>query len=194
MNKKRNKKHNFAAKRPKIHKLTMTWEVQDKDRRVQLWRLMNGKGDHDLIPMSMFLDIHKGDLGIALRKHLIPDKQTFHIHAKIHARNDVKGETVDVDYDLKIHERMTLWQFMEGYDESYPDEVIYVNQGHGLRTRWEGLNDALETYLEGVGDDDYKLITNHCTITCYSAFNSFEDEAELQKIKMYHLQKLGVGT
>ena len=104
------------------------------------------------------------------------------------------GETVDVDYKLKISERMTLWQFMEGYDDHYPDEVIYVNQGHGLRTRWEGLNDALETYLEGVGDDDYKLITNHCTLTCYSAFNSFEDEAELQKIKMYHLQKLGVGT
>ena len=91
MKKKRNKAYN-PNKSLKVHKLTMTWEVQDKDRRVQLWRLMNGKGDHDLIPMSMFLDIHKGDLGIALRKHLIPEKQKFHIHAKIHARNDQTGE------------------------------------------------------------------------------------------------------
>lgn len=188
------KKKIKTVKRPTVHKLTMAWEVQEKDRRVQMWRLLNGKDDHDLIPMNMFLEIHTGDLGIALRKHLIPEKQVFHIHAKIHACNDVTGETVDVDYELKIPERISLWQFMEGYDERYPDEVIYVNKGHGLRTKWEGLNVELERYLETVGDDDYKMITNHCTLTCYSAFNSFDDAAQLQAIKMYHLKTIGIGT
>ena len=79
MKKKRNKAYN-PNKSLKVHKLTMHWEVQEKDRRVALWRWSNGYGDHDLIPMSMFLDIHKGDLGIALRKHLIPEKAVLSHH------------------------------------------------------------------------------------------------------------------
>lgn len=190
--KKPRKKKLKPAKKLQVHKLTMTWEVQDKDRRVQLWRLANGKGDHDLIPMNMFVEIHQGDLGIALRKHLIPELQSFHIHCKIHARNDVTGETVDVDYELNIPERMTAWQFIEGYDDSHPDEAIYVSQGHGLKTKWHGFNTELEKYLETVGDDDYKIVTNHCTLTCYSAFKSFADEAMFRAVKAFYINPMGV--
>lgn len=193
MKKKRNKAYN-PNKSLKVHKLTMHWEAQEKDRRVALWRWSNGYGDHDLISMSMFLDIHKGDLGIALRKHLIPEKQCFHILCQIHARNDDSGETVDVEYELSIPERMTLWQFLDSYDERYPDDVFYISHGHGLKTKWEGFNVEIERYLETVGDDDFKMITNHCTLTCHSACNNLADEAELRAIKMVHLKQLGVGA
>ena len=64
----------------KTHKLQMFWEVQEKARRVELWRLLNDKGEHDLIPMDMFRELYTGDLAVCLRKHLIPPKQVFHIH------------------------------------------------------------------------------------------------------------------
>lgn len=195
MTKKRNKKYNpNKLIRPKVHKLQMTVETQEKDRRVSLWRLLNGKTEHDLIPMDMFMDLHQGDLAIALRKRLIPEKQSFHIQCKIHARNKDTGETVDIDYELASPDCMTIWQFLEGEDDHYPDESIYVTHGNGLRTKWEGFNVMLEKYLDTVGDDDYKMISNHCTITCFTACNSFADEAELKAIKIANLRGLGVGT
>lgn len=195
MKAKRNKKYNPNKQiRPKVHKLQMTWETQEKERRKELWRLMNGKDEYALIPMDMYLDLYHGDLAIAIRKRLIPEKQSFHVQCKIHARNDETGETVDIDYEVASPALMTIWQFLEGEDEEYPDEVFYVSHGDGLKTRWEGFNKELERYLDSVGDDDYRMITNYCTLTCFTACSSFAAERELKAIKLFHLRGLGVGS
>ena len=167
----------------KTHKLQMFWEVQEKARRVELWRLLNDKGEHDLIPMDMFRDIYTGDLAVCLRKHLIPPKQVFHIECEIIARNDETGEEVKVEYTSSLRQQVTLWQFLEGSDDHYPDEVIYKDNGSGIKTRWNGFNAELEDYLATVGDDDYVAQTNHCILTCHTTFKSFADERDFYKLK-----------
>lgn len=167
----------------KTYKLQMSWEVQEKARRVELWRLLNNKADHELIPMEMFREIYTGDLAVCLRKHLVPIKQVFHVDCNIHARNNDTGEEVHVEYSTTLRQKVTLWQFLEGHDDHYPDEVIYKDHGDGIKTRWKGFNAELEDYLETIGDDDYVLQTNHCTLTCHTTFKSFAHEQEFYKLK-----------
>lgn len=190
---KRKKAYNpNKLKQRKIHTLVMHWESQEKARRVDLWRMLNNKENHEIIPFSMYLEMFEGDLAIAIRKSLIPEKQTFSIHCDIHAVNDQSGEAVDIAYDTTIDQPMTIWQFLEGEDERWPDEKIYYMQ-NGLKVRWQGFNIELERYLATVGDDDYQMVTNHCTLTCRTAFNNLEDEIFLRSVKLTHLRGLGVG-
>lgn len=159
-------------KQPKIHKLQSTWENQGKAKRVEMWRVLNGKTDHELVPLSIFQSIYSGDLMYSLREHLIEPRQSWHLQCKILARNEQTGEEVHVDYAIKSPERMTLWQFLEGFDDEHPDEFFYIDQGGGIKTRWEGHNHELEKYLDSVGDDDYLMISNHSTLTCWTQFKS----------------------
>lgn len=163
-------------RKPKIRKLVMTWESQAKHERIELWRLIHGKADHDLIPMNMFMDMYQGDLAIALRKHLIPEKQVFQIHCKLHAVCDATGECIDADFSVAPKQKMTLHQFLFGSDDNFPDDILNIDQGHGLKTRWKGFNTMLEDYADTLGDDEYRLLTNHCTLTCFAALHSFAAE------------------
>lgn len=171
----------------KIHKLQSTWENQGKARRIEMWRVLNGKSDHDLIPLSIFQSIYSGDLMYSLRNHLIDPRQSWHLECKILARNEQSGEEVHCDYSIKSPERMTLWQFLEGYDDDFPDEIYYVDHGDGIKTRWEGHNHELEKYLDSVGDDDYIMISNQATLTCWTSFKSAHAAMIAQLAKAGHL-------
>lgn len=177
-------------RKPKIRKLVMTWESQEKHERVELWRLLHNKKEDDLVPMSFFMDMYHGDLAIALRKHLIPEKQVFQIHCKLHAVCDDTGECIDADFSVAPKQKMTLHQFLFGSDNNFPDDILNIDQGYGLKTRWKGFNTMLEEYADTLGDDEYRLITNYCTLTCFTALHSFAAENTLFRERIAHGAKI----
>lgn len=184
-------KKNKRQHKLKIHKLQSTWETQDKSRTIDMWRLLNNKDDHALIPLKMFKDIHTGDLMLAFRKHLIPEKQIFHIRCEINAKNDLTGEEVNVTYETSLRQRVTIWQFLEGKDSDYPEEIIYKDTGNGFDL-WEGFHHELKAYLDTVGDDEYEMKSNFCTLTVHTSFKSIAHEQAFYKVKGENLAQFNL--
>lgn len=162
--------------------MQMTWEVNEMHRRFDLYKLLNNTTDRK-IPLDVWFDVHQGDLAIALKLHLVPDQQSFHIVSKVHAVCDETGSELNAVYELAVPELMTFEQFLniEG------SEPVYIDRGDGLKTRWEGFDYELENYLKGIGgSDDYKVKTNHVTLTCITGFKSFHFEQAFMGHKLMH--------
>ncbi|EZQ10756.1 hypothetical protein [Acinetobacter sp. Ver3] len=187
--KKRNKKYNpKQIIKQKVHKFQMTWEVNEAKRIIELHHLMNGVDPQESIhtPLHVWMRAHKGDLALALKTQTIPAEQSYHIVSRIHAVNDETGEAVDVEFQLATATPMHLWQFL-GDEEA----DIYVEDG-GFKKKWLGFNHELEKYLNSI-EGDYRIVTNHCCLTCFSSFKSFKHEMEFKSIKLIN-PELGLGV
>lgn len=182
--KKRNKKYNpKQIIQQKVHKFQMFWEEKGATRTIELHHLLGGVTDLEsaVTPMNVWLNVHKGDLSIALKTSTIPAEQSFHIVSKIHAVNKATGEAFDCEFQLATPHVMHLWDFL-GSD---PDgrEPIYI-EDKGVKTRWRGFEHELKKYMDEVAGDDFKVVTNHCCLTCFSTFKSFGHEMKFKAAKL----------
>lgn len=187
--KKRNKKYNHKQViHQKVHKFQMSWEVGEAKRIIELHHLMHGVNPQESThtPLEIWMKAHKGDLALALKTQSIPPEQSFHIVSRVHAVNEETGESVDVEFQLATATVMHLWQFLG--DE---DADIYVNDG-GFKKKWFGFNHELENYLNSI-DGDYKIVTNHCCLTCFSTFKSFQHERTFKSTKLIN-REYGLGV
>lgn len=187
--KKRNKKYNAKQIiKQKVHKFQMTWEVNEAKRIIELHHLLGGVDPQESThtPLHVWMNAHKGDLALALKTQTIPAEQSFHVVSKVHAVNEETGETVDVEFQLATPEVMHLWQFLGDVESD-----IYVNDG-GFKKKWLGFSHELEKYLEGI-EGDFVVKTNHCCLTCFSSFKSFNHEREF-KAKKLMLMSGGLGV
>ena len=184
MKKKRDKK--YDPNKPVFSKprlMQMTWEVNEMHRHFDLYKLFNGIESDKAVPLSVWFDVHRGDLALALKLHLIPEQQSFHIVSKVNAVCEATGVELNTVFELAIPERMTFAQFLniEG------SEPIYINRGHGLKTKWEGFDHELETYLTEIDTDDHYVVkTNHVTLTCITGFKSLAFERAFIGQKLIH--------
>ena len=187
--KKRTKKYNGKQiVKQKVHKFQMTWEVNEAKRIIEMHHLLNGVNPQESThtPLKVWMKAHKGDLALGLKTQTIPEEQSFHIVSRIHAVNKETGEAVDIEYQLATETVMHLWQFLG--DE---DSEIYVNDG-GFKKKWLGFNHELEKYLEEI-EGDYEVVTNHCCLTCFSSFKSFQHEVQFKSIKLMN-PEYGLGV
>lgn len=188
--KKRDKKYNpKQIIKQKVHKFQMFWEVNDAKRIIELHHLLNGVDPQESshTPLHIWMKAHKGDLALALKSGTIPPEQSFHIVSKIYAVNKKTGEGVDVEFQLATDTVMHLWQFLGDVDSD-----VYVNDG-GFKKKWLGFNAELEKYLADIGDDDYEIVTNHCCLTCFSSFISFQHERKFKSLKLMN-PEYGLGV
>lgn len=186
---KRKKKYNGKQIiKQKVHKFQMTWEVNEAKSIIEMHHLLDGVSPQESThtPLKVWMRAHNGDLALGLKTQTIPAEQSFHIVSRIHAVNKETGESVDVEYQLACPQPMHLWQFL-GDEES----DIYVEDG-GFKKKWFGFNHELEKYLDDI-EGDYEIVTNHCCLTCFSSFKSFQHEIQFKSVKLMN-REYGLGV
>ncbi|ENU67946.1 TPA: hypothetical protein LUJ82_000825 [Acinetobacter baumannii] len=182
------KKYNPMKLVPKkIHKFQMHWEVEEARRIIEIHHLLGGVDPQESThtPLEIWMNAHHGDLALALKTRAIESEQSFHIFSRVHAVEETTGETVDCEIELATPDRMEFWQFL-GDEEA----ELYVQDGP-FKKKWLGFNGELEKYLNSVGEGKTFVVkTNHCVLTCFSAFKSFADEQKFKSKKL----SLGIGV
>lgn len=186
MQKKRNKKYDpKQIVKQKVHKLQMSWEANDANRVIEIHHLLGGVNTTKEVvtPLTVWMNAYKGDLALALKTETISSDQSFHIVSRVHAIDEVTGETSDYEIQVASPAHLELWEFLG--DE---DAEIYLANGE----QWLGFHGELYAYLEKVSEGkQLRLLTNHCCLTCFTSFKSFAHEREFKSTKM--LKGYGVG-
>ena len=186
---KRKKKYNGKQIiKQKVHKFQMAWEVNEAKRIIEMHHLLNGVNPQESThtPLKVWMRAHKGDLALALKTQTIPAEQSFHIVSRVHAVNKETGEAVDVEYELATPSAMDMWQFLGGDDSD-----VYIEDA-GFKKKWLGFNHEFEKYLNDIGGD-YEIVTNHCCLTCFSSFKSFQHEIQFKSVKLMN-REYGLGV
>lgn len=178
--------------RLKTHRFQMSWEVNEASNIISLHHLMVGEDLKVHTPTDIWMNAHKGDLALALKMGVIPEKQLFHCVSHVVARNDETGEEITCQFEKTAPEKMTFRQFLDDFSNDPEAERFHITED-GFKKLWRGYDFYLERYLQTVGgSDDYTLVTNHCTATCHTAFLTYQDERnfKIRKItKGYGLGK-----
>lgn len=189
MNKRKKKYKPKQVVVQKVHKFQMTWEVNQAKSIVEIHHLMNGVDPQEstYTPLEVWMNAYKGDLALALKTQTVQAEQSFHIVSRVYAEDETTGESLNVEFQLATATCMHLWQFL-GDEES----DIYVQDG-GFKKKWLGFNYELEKYLSEIGAN-FKVMTNHCCLTCFSSFKSFRHEVEFKSVKIMNGYGLGVAA
>jgi hypothetical protein len=191
---KRTKKYNPNKPLPNpVRKFQFAGEAIEENLQMDLWQLMNGRGDHEGPELEHMLTMVKGDLVIAFRKGLIDSEQSFHIACKIYAEHP-NGASIELDYEIAVPERMTYGQFLCGPDRENGEEPIYIMEA-GLKTEWKGANNLMNDYFHATAGPDFKIVKQPYVVTCFSAFKNLACAREFKAIQLINLGNgLGVAA
>ena len=169
--KKRNKKYNpnklanhYQAQANQLHTLEMTFCVDDVNEHVDEWHEANGSADKDLAPESVAYEVYHGDLIICLKNLLIPSDQEWFFGVDSHFYNYATDEvlTVPVQFQMPL---MSFEGFRFGGD-------VAIDRGHGLKTRWKGINDELNSILMSDAPEGYVRIRSDALLRVTTKFKS----------------------
>ena len=176
--------------KPKERFFNMSWEVNEANRLIDLHHLLAGtffdedgnENENINSPMHVYCNAYKGDFSIASKAGLIPDENCYHVRSRVHAVNSKTGENLFCDYRILCNTPLTIIEFMFG--ESTENNTIYIEES-GITTRWKGFYPLLEEYLKSFSDD-FDLKTNHCELTCKTAFFSYQHENVFKSLQLIH--------
>lgn len=191
---KRNKKYNpKQIIKLKEHRFQMFWEVNEATNLIEMHHLLGGKTlqDEGSTPTKIWMNAHKGDLALALKMASIDSKQLFHCKSVVHARSETTGHEITCEFERTAPQKMTFREFLDDLGKDAPPEKKIYFIEDGFKKLWRGYDYYLEKYLESVGDDEYKVVTNHCVATCHSPFISFEAERDFKARKIVYRCGLG---
>ena len=189
--KKRNKKYNpkkmanlYRSQAGQLHTLEMTSNIDQVNESVDAWRKENNLADKELTPKHVVYDVYHGDLIICLKNLLIPLEQEWFLGVDSHYYSVEKDEVLTVPTQFQMP-KMSFEQFRFGCD-------LTVDRGHGLKTRWKGINDELNEILLRDVPEGFERVRSDELLRVETAFNNVEDYLYFKQAKA--LREQGVAA
>lgn len=163
--------------------LSMTWDLFDVSRVLDMYQLMNDDeiSHKNPAPLNVLQSVYKGDLIIALRENLIDGKQCFKIRIDCKARLvDDHSKVVNIPYEVSFEEPIDYDIFMRGTDAGR----YYVKDKHGFKTPWKGITPEWNAYLGDLYEDEYEVFAANAKLECTTQFLSWAEERQFKQLKL----------
>ena len=191
--KKRNKKYNpsklvqkYMADAHKMHMLEMSFNIDEVNDSIDNWREKHGMAEKENTPKHVVYDVYRGDLIICLKNLLIPLEQEWFLGVDSHYFNYETEEVLTVPFQFQ----MPLMSFEEF---RFGSEFIKIDRGHGMKTRWKGINDELNKLLEEEVPQGFERIRSDALLRVVTKFNNVTDYLYFKEAKMAR-ELLGVAA
>ena len=191
--KKRNKKYNpsklvqkYMADAHKMHMLEMSFNIDEVNDSIDNWREKHGMAEKENTPKHVVYDVYRGDLIICLKNLLIPLEQEWFLGVDSHYFNYETEEVLTVPFQFQ----MPLMSFEEF---RFGSEFIKIDRGHGMKTRWKGINDELNKLLEEDVPQGFERIRSDALLRVITKFNNVTDYLYFKEAKMAR-ELLGVAA
>ena len=191
--KKRNKKYNpnklaqkYVADAHKMHTLEMTFNIDEVNDSIDNWRASNGLVEKEHTPKHVVYEVYHGDLIICLKNLLIPLEQEWFLGVDSHYFNHETEDVLTVPFQFQ----MPLMSFEEF---RFGSELIKVDRGHGMKTRWKGINEELNKLLEEEVPQGFERIRSDALLRVTTRFNNVTDYLYFKEAKMAR-ELLGVAA
>ncbi len=192
-----NKKQLFAAKARRAadlkaqqdkaaqgpYELSMTFCVDEVNEVIDKYREESGLEDAELTPEHVAYMVYKGDLIICLKNILIPLSQEWTLNVDSYYFNQETEDEMTVSVEFEMEE-MPFNEFKFG-------SKIKVDRGHGLKTRWKGINQELNDLLLAEVPEGYERTRSEAKLTCITGFTDYKCLQEFNFVKRV-LRKNGI--
>ncbi|MFW1636374.1 hypothetical protein [Acinetobacter oleivorans] len=192
-----NKKQLFAAKARRAadlkaqqdkaaqgpYELSMTFCVDEVNEVIDKYREESGLEDAELTPEHVAYMVYKGDLIICLKNILIPLSQEWTLNVDSYYFNQETEDEMTVSVEFEMEE-MPFNEFKFG-------SKLKVDRGHGLKTRWKGINQELNDLLLAEVPEGYERTRSEAKLTCSTGFTDYKSLQEFNFVKRV-LRKNGI--
>lgn len=181
---KRNKAYNpnkisntVALKAKQNHFLWMQYDNNVVDAITNKWLETNSGED---VPTKLLYPHIKGDLIIAIKHRLIDFVQKWTITMTLNIRNVETDEAEEVEVDFQLPE-------CHLQEVKSADSNIKIDRGHGLKSRWKGLDKELAEALKPLEEEGFICESTFAYISVNSPFKSKEDYSYFMQEKQLRL-------
>ena len=167
------RKKDQAAQGP--YELSMEFCVDDVNETIEQYRADTGLEDAEQTPEHVAYSVYKGDLIICLKNILIPLEQEWHLGVDSHYYNPETDEVMSVPVQFQMP-RMSFNEFKFG-------STLAVDRGHGLKTRWKGINQELNDILLADVPVGFERVRSDAKLTCITGFTNYDCLTEFNFVK-----------
>ena len=162
-----------AAQGP--YELSMEFCVDDVNETIEQYRADTGLEDAEQTPEHVAYSVYKGDLIICLKNILIPLEQEWHLGVDSHYYNPETDEVMSVPVQFQMP-KMSFNEFKFG-------STLAVDRGHGLKTRWKGINQELNDILLADVPVGFERVRSDAKLTCITGFTNYDCLTEFNFVK-----------
>lgn len=166
-------KQQIAAAGP--YELSMTFCVDEVNEVVDDYREETGLEDAEMTPEHIAYSVYHGDLIICLKNILIPLDQEWHLGIDSHFYNAETDDVMTVPVQFQMP-KMPFNEFKFG-------STLAIDRGHGLKTRWKGINDEINAILLADVSLGYERVRSDAKLTCVTGFTNYECLKEFNFVK-----------
>ena len=162
-----------AAQGP--YELSMSFCVDEVNTVVDQYREEQQLEDAEMTPEHVAYSVYHGDLIICLKNLLIPLDQEWHLGVDSHYYNPKTDEVMTVPVQFQMP-KMHFNEFKFG-------SKLAVDRGHGLKTRWRGINEELNEILLADVPVGYNRVRSDAKLTCWTGFTDYNCLKEFNFVK-----------
>jgi len=166
-------KQQQAAQGP--YELSMSFCIDEVNTVVDQYREEQQLEDAEMTPEHVAYSVYHGDLIICLKNLLIPLDQEWHLGVDSHYYNPETDEVMTVPVQFQTP-KMHFNEFKFG-------SKLAVDRGHGLKTRWRGINDELNEILLADVPVGYNRVRSDAKLTCWTGFTDYNCLKEFNFVK-----------
>ena len=166
-------KQQQAAQGP--YELSMTFCVDEVNTVVDQYREEQQLEDAEMTPEHVAYSVYNGDLIICLKNLLIPLDQEWHLGVDSHYYNPETDEVMTVPVQFQMP-KMHFNEFKFG-------SKLAVDRGHGLKTRWRGINDELNEIILAEVPVGFNRVRSDAKLTCWTGFTDYNCLKEFNFVK-----------
>lgn len=166
-------KQQTAAAGP--YTLSMEFCVDEVNSVIDTYRAETGLQDAEQTPEHVAYSVYHGDLIICLKNILIPLEQEWHLEVDSYYLNQETEDDMTVSVEFEM-EKMPFNEFKFG-------SKLKVDRGHGLKTRWKGINEELNDLLLAEVPEGYERVRSDAKLTCVTGFTNYECLKEFNFVK-----------
>jgi len=162
-----------AAQGP--YELSMSFCVDEVNTVVDDYRAEQNLADAEMTPEHVAYSVYHGDLIICLKNLLIPLEQEWYLGVDSHYFNHHTEEVMTLPVQFQMP-KMNFSEFKFG-------SKLAVDRGHGLKTRWRGINDELNEILLADVPVGFERVRSDAKLTCVTGFSDYECLKEFNFVK-----------
>ena len=165
------------------YELSMTFCVDEVNTVVDEYREEQQLADAEMTPEHIAYSVYHGDLIICLKNILIPLDQEWQLGVDSHYFNHETEDVMTVPVQFQM-QKMNFKEFKFG-------SKLAVDRGHGLKTRWRGINEELNEILLADVPVGFERIRSDAKLTCITGFTDYNCLKEFNFVKRV-LRKSGL--
>jgi len=153
----------------------MTFCIDEVNSVVDEYREEQALEDEEMTPEHVAYSVYHGDLIICLKNLLIPLDQEWHLGVDSHYYNPETDEVMTVPVQFQMP-KMNFNEFKFG-------SKLSVDRGHGLKTRWRGINEELNEILLADVPVGFNRVRSDAKLSCLTGFTDYNCLKEFNFVK-----------